>query len=283
MIYEVMQKNDLKLYDYFNSFCINVPYYFPTAYGDWRKSMFNDCNYDGMPLFSQLHTFAIEDDGNINGFIQFGLSNFVFDSHGKIDTTQKYSMIRNLYYDKGTKDAHLLFDKAIDYFNEQCISKHYAFFHFFGMSCYARQGKLHESAFHMEEMLCEYGYEKEHENVYFTKSLHTPIAAVSSEISFLYSNDGNSIDFINENGKIGGCELYFVPNSSICFLKWIYIDKHYCHQGLGTKCMSKLFFELHKKGISRIDTDTIDSNMNAQNYYLKTGFENKGIMRSYHM
>ena len=47
--------------------------------------------------------------------------------------------------------------------------------------------------------------------------------------------------------------------------------------------MNKLFLELQNKGINRLDTDTIDTNFNAQNYYLKMRFMQMGIMRSYKM
>jgi len=251
------------------------------SFENWQKSMFDDSNYDGTPLFSRLHTYFTEENGAVNGFIQFGLSNFAFGPQGTIDPTQKYAIIRNVHYSKGAENAGLLFDKAAEFFDEMGISQRYAFFHFFGMSCYARQGKLHQSGFYMEDMLQKYGYSKEHENVYFTKSLQQPMID-APDISFAYSNDGSSIDFIKENNKIGGCELYFVPYSSICYLKWIYINRKYAHQGLGTKCMHKLFCELQQRGVTQLDTDTIDTNFNAQNYYNKTGFENKGIMRSYH-
>lgn len=45
--------------------------------------------------------------------------------------------------------------------------------------------------------------------------------------------------------------------------------------------MHKLFFELQKQGVSRVDTDTANSNKIARTFYLKTGFSDKGRMRSY--
>ena len=281
-IHELTNDNETKLYEYFGTFMNGIPYYFPTSFEDWRRSMFEDCD-DGLPLFRELQTFIAETNGKITGFIQFGLTYFAFDEQGTKDYSKSHAVIRNLHYDDCKGSAELLMDKAAEYFDKRNLSEHYAFFHCFGMSCYARQGKLHESAFHAERLLEKYGYGKEHENVYFVKHLDDIVDSSFEDITFSYSKNGNTVRFSNEKGDVGGCELYFVPNSTICFLRWIWIDKKFQHQGVGTKCMNKLFSELRKKGITRLDTDTIDTNFNAQNYYLKMGFTRMGIMRSYEL
>ena len=281
MICEINEATELKLYDYFISSRKNVPYYFTVSFEQWIKSMFNDCDYDGKPLFSNLKTYLLMNDEKINGFIQFGLANFAFGTDGKKDYSQHYGVIRNIHFSEDAEKPYLLFDKATEYFDGLGLEKRYAYFHYFGMSCYARQGKLHSSESYIEDLLCKYGYEKEHENVYYSKLIQSADISAVPEIDFLYSNDGQDISFIKNNEKIGGCELNFLPCADICYLKWIYIDNKYSHQGLGTKCMNKLFYELCKKGVLRFDTDTTDSNINAQGYYLKTGFSDMGRMRSY--
>lgn len=103
----------------------------------------------------------------------------------------------------------------------------------------------------------------------------------SLEINFSCSSKGQKIDFFKNNEKIGGCELNLEFHTDICYLKWIYIDEKYAHQGLGTMCMHQLFQYLRQKGFKRIDTDTADNNIHAQGYYSKTGYDDKGRMRSY--
>lgn len=282
MIFKLNCDNELELYNYFISSRKNVPYYYPVNFKHWHISMFNDCDFDSKPLFSDLETFLLINNDIIEGFIQFGLTSFVFGMNGEKDYSKHYGVIRNIYYAENSQNAYLLFNKAKEYFDHLGIEKRYAYFHYFGMSCYARQGKLHASEFYIENLLKKYGYVKEHENVYYSKSLQQISSPAISEIAFLYANNGQSISFMKENKKIGGCELNFVPHSDICFLKWIYIDDKYSHQGLGTKCMYKLFIELQEKGISKIDTDTADSNVNAQRYYMKMGFADMGRMRSYY-
>lgn len=283
MILEINQETKLGLYNYCIENNANVPYYFPVDYKAWHESMFDDCGFDGKPLFAELKTFSLMNDGIIEGFIQFGLTRFVFDSSGEKDVSNNYAVIRNLHYLPSARNGQTLLDAATSYFASMGFTEKHAFFHYFGMSCYARQGKLHSSNFHIEELLNAYGYDKEHENVYYSKDLRQGECRDSLEISFLCSNRGQTIEFLRDNEKVGGCELNLEFHADICYLKWIYIDERYAHQGLETICMYKLFQHLRQQGFKRMDTDTADHNLHAQGYYAKTGFENKGRMRSYHI
>ena len=170
-------------------------------------------------------------------------------------------------------------DEANAYFASMNLSKRHAFFHYFGMRCYARQGKLHESEFHMEALLRRYGYALEHENVYYRKTL-TGDTPPPSDIVFECSDDGEAITFWKDREKIGDCRLRFVSDA-LCYLTWIGIERRFSHQGHGTACMHKLLDELKQKGIVRLDTDATDGNVNAQRFYRKTGFVDLGRMRSY--
>lgn len=270
-----------KLYDYCRKSNSCVPYYFDVSFEAWQKSMFRDTDYDGAPLFSRLETYMLVNEGNIEGFIQLGTTHFVFDEHGDKDYAHTYAMIRTLHCLPEARNAHLLMDKADAFFADMRHERRYAFFHYFGMSCYARQGKLHASQFYIEKLLQDRGYVKEHENVYFTKDLRQSPISETDDIHFAYGDDGQTAVFLVNGKRIGGCELNITFNPKICFLKWIYIEKEYVHQGWGTKCMHMLCGELKQKGFDRLDTDTVDSNVNAQGYYRKTGFLDKGIMRSY--
>ena len=71
------------------------------------------------------------------------------------------------------------------------------FFHFFGMSCFARQGKLHSSHYHVEKLLREYGFNIEHENVYYTKCLNQIESKEDSEIYFSKGNNEQTIHFFD--------------------------------------------------------------------------------------
>ena len=281
MIQEILPDKSKELFNYCLATSVNTPYYYPVNFEHWQKSMFSDCDYDGHPLFSELKTFAFVNNGAIKGYIQWGLSSFSFNENGEKDYGAKYGVIRALHYMQNTKCETALLNKATEYFDMNNVKKRHAFFHYLGMSCYARQGKLHESGFYMEELLRAYSFQKEHENVYFSRCLTENLPADIPGITFAYSGDQQSVKFSRDGEEIGGCELYFVPGSKVCFLKLICIHQSLSRQGLGTKCMYKLFSDLRQKGYVRIDTDTTDSNVHAQKYYEKTGFINRGIMRSY--
>lgn len=45
--------------------------------------------------------------------------------------------------------------------------------------------------------------------------------------------------------------------------------------------LKQIFSALYQEGIERIDTDTADGNVIAQNLYKKMGFEDMGRTRSY--
>lgn len=267
---------------------INAPYYFPVSFNDWKKSMFDDIDGNGNKLFCSLDTYVSYCDDKITGFIQYGISNVGFDESGEITNEVSYPIIRNFFFlENFESDGMELLEKAIDFFNLQEQKTFYAFFHYFGMSCYGRHGKLFGNYSYIEKLLIKKGFQKEHENVYYSRVLtDKDISQVEPRIDFRFcdlSIGGQQyIAFINDSKEIGGCEIQYLPQGDIAYLRWIYIDNNIAHKGFGTLCMKKLFQELYNKGIKRFDTDTTDSNVIAQNYYLKLGFFNEGITRSYY-
>lgn len=269
------------LYGYFTRYMASIPFCFPVSFADWERSMFDD-RHDGQPLFRQLHTHLLMDGDAIAGFIQFGLTSFVFDENGGTDDTRSYAVVRGLHYLPDAENPGLLMDEAEAFFAREGMTERHAFFHFFGMRCYAGQGKLHESCFYMEALLGRYGYRKAHENVYYTKHLpECPASRGESEIALASGDDGRRITFLLHGETIGGCELNPAFSRDICFLNLIHVDGRFAGQGLGTRCMRLLFDALRERGFGRLDTDAIDTNLTAQRYYTKNGFVNRGRMRSY--
>lgn len=77
MLVEIDLNNQSVLYNYCIKHNANVPYYYSVDFDNWRISMFNDIDYDGGPLFSYLKTFILVNGEKTEGFIQFGLTNFI--------------------------------------------------------------------------------------------------------------------------------------------------------------------------------------------------------------
>lgn len=157
----------------------------------------------------------------------------------------------------------------------------YVFFHYFGMSCFARHGKLFEKHAHIEALIKGYGFEVEHENVYYSSLLdRSANAEVIISAGELSKGNQQYIEFKLEYEQVGGCEVHYL-NESIAYLRWIYVNEDMVGKGIGTKCMNALKQYLYLKGIKRFDTDTALHNKVAQHYYEKNGFLREGITRSY--
>lgn len=90
-------------------------------------------------------------------------------------------------------------------------------------------------------------------------------------------------DFIFEKDIVGGCEIHFLEQENIAYLRWIFIDEGMCGNGIGSECMSALKTDLINKGIIKFDTDTALSNKVAQHFYEKNNFVKEGVTRSYYI
>ena len=171
-------------------------------------------------------------------------------------------------------------DEAVNSFEDSKII--YAFFHYFGMSCFARHGKLFEKHIHIDALLKESGFEIEHENVYYSSLLggEENYEAVMVPQNLTKGNH-QYMDFRMDDLQVGGCEVHYLSDTT-AYLRCIYINGDIVGKGIGTKCMSALKQYLYNKGITRFDTDTALDNIVAQHYYEKTGFAREGITRSYY-
>lgn len=258
-----------------------APYFFPVDYSEWKASFENDTDGAGRTLFYKLHAKAAYEDDALIGFVQYGKTAFGFDDRGEISSDVSYCVIRGLYFPENRADAgSLLLEEALNAFGTS--EKVYAFFHYFGMSCFARHGKLFEKHGHIEQLLKKNGFETEHENVYYSSRL-TGGEEPEVQLRPQHPTAGNQqyLDFVLEGNQVGGCEIHWV-DSGTAYLRWIYVNGDITGQGIGTKCMNSLKHWLHQNGITRFDTDTALSNTVAQHFYEKNGFTREGITRSYY-
>lgn len=258
-----------------------APYFFNVSFETWKKSFESDIDGEGRVLFKELYVKAVYEEDSILGFVQYGKTGFGFDNNGEISNEVSYAVIRNLYFDKDRIDVgELLLKEAMNSLGED--NRVYAFFHYFGMSCFARHGKLFENCTHIEALLKEKGFEIEHENVYYSSVLNDN---ESSEVT-ITANDitkGNQqyVDFKIDGNHVGGCEIHYL-SENIAYLRWIYVNGDIVGKGVGTKCIMALKKFLYEKGISQVDTDTALDNIVAQHYYEKNDFIREGVTRSYY-
>ena len=275
----IKEVNDYtQIYNYQMKF--NSPHFFLVDYSNWLNSFINDIDGQGRTLFNNLITKVACENKKIVGFIQYGNSSFGFDENGEISYNISYDIIRNLYFDENRFDvAKLLLNDALKYFKES--NNIYAFFHYFGMSCFARHGKLSDKHKHIQKLLIDNCFVIEHENVYYTLKINdVDEIEIKLEVHELTQGNQQCIDFMYNNKQVGGCEIHLIDKNN-AYLRWIYINDDIKGIGIGSKCMNALKHYLYQKQIKRFDTDTALINNVAQHYYEKNGFTNKGITRSY--
>ena len=261
---------DLKqIYHYQLQF--SSPYFFSVDYDTWKKSFINDVDGDGRTLFKEFCVKGAYDENEPIGFVQYGKTAFGFDDRGGISSDVSYCIIRNLYFDENRPDVgRCLLKEAMSSFpSSETV---YAFFHYFGMSCFARHGKLFERYDYIENLLKENGFAVEHENVYYSSALGCDEASeVELHLHALTKGNQQYMDFVLSGNQVGGCELHFL-DAKTAYLRWIYVNDALTGKGIGTQCMNALKRWLYQKGITRLDTDTAVSNMVAQHYYEKNRF-----------
>lgn len=258
-----------------------APYFFDVDFEDWKNSFECDIDGEGRRLFKELVAKAVYDKDELLGFVQYGKTAFGFADNGDISSEISYSVIRNLYFKEDRADAgELLLKDAMENLGGE--ERVYAFFHYFGMTCFARHGKLFENNAHIDSLLKENGFEVEHENVYYSSVLsESKSIDVNITANDLTKGNQQYIDFKIDGNQVGGCEVHYLSDTT-AYLRWIYVNGDIVGKGIGTKCMDALKSLLYEKGITRFDTDTALNNTVAQHYYKKNGFADEGLTRSYY-
>ncbi len=275
-------ENPREVYNYMNT--LRFPYRYDADFADWERSYARDVDGEGRRLFEGLETVGAYRAGRLAGFVQYGCSAIGFDESGEVTSGVSYPIIRQLYFAAGDEEiGRCLLDRAraaLGCENERV----YAFFHYFGLSCYARHGKLFEGFEHVHRLLLKSGFQIEHENVYYSSVL-AGIEPTSVVLQWHEMTAGRqaSCDFLLEGRMVGGCEVHFLEQAGIAYLRWIYVDENLRGQGIGSMCMAALKSDLFRRGIRRFDTDTALSNTTAQRYYERNRFKREGITRSYYI
>ncbi len=266
------------IYDFQLSF--KTPYFFDVSFDTWKKSFEDDIDGEGRKLFKELYVKAVYDNDKLVGFVQYGKTTFGFADNGEISSDISYPIIRNLYFKEDRAGAgELLLKEAMQ--NLGKAERVYAFFHYFGMTCFARHGKLFESHAHIDSLLKENGFEVEHENVYYSSVLSdSKNFEVTITANGVTKGNQQYIDFKIDGNQVGGCEVHYL-SATTAYLRWIYVNGDIVGKGIGTKCMEALKSFLYEKGITRFDTDTALDNTVAQHYYEKNDFIREGVTRSY--
>jgi len=288
---EVNRDNARILLDYWNQIGENIPYFFRTTYECFERSLFDD-TYEGMTIFRTNKVYLAQEEGQVKGFIQFGIPTFHFTEAGKITEGINIGVIRNLYFEETRNDiGRSLLDLSLSFFKENHLEDIHAFYHAMGMSCNAHHGKLHEKFDYVGKFLCEEGFEIEHENIYYICDMKEKKSECPNnsyiEASEIEDNRQRIMLFDQNDKALGSAEMKYIDKltgtgeNDAVYLAWIGIDEKARGKGLGTEFLNHIFHHCLKKGYRYLHTDTALNNKTAQKFYMRNGFTNKGITRSY--
>lgn len=273
------------VYDYLVKYKDTVPYWFDTEYELWEKCFNTDTDYDGEEMFEDTKVYAACSGTRIAGFVQCGISRYIYNENGEKDYNIKCGVIRNLLFERVWDCGDGLIEAAEKYFDENGVNRRSAFFHAFGMSCYAGHGKLYCGLPWIETVLVKNGYVREHENVYYKKILKAELLKSDRTVSVKYGETTAKglceFGVFDGEKNVGAGALVYLPQGKICYLKWIYIYDSEQGKGYGSAALERIFCDLYAQGIERFDTDTADSNVIAQRLYNKVGFKDMGRTRSF--
>lgn len=290
-IIEVNNENMGILFDYWNEIRESIPYFYNTTYQSFKKSLIYD-TFESMAIFQKNKVYICSEDDEVKGFIQYGIPTFHFNEVGKTTKDINIGVIRNLYYEESRNDiGNALLDLSMNFFESNGIKDIYAFYHAMGMSCNGNHGKLHERFDYIGKLLYEVGFEIEHENIYYICDMKEKELEYLNnshiEVGELDDNKQKFILFDENKNPMGNAEIKYIDNltglreKDIIYLVWIGIDKNIKGKGLGTEFLNHIIHYCTTKGYRYLHTDTAINNEIAQNFYIRNGFIDNGITRSY--
>ena len=276
-------KDERVLYEYFKKIGSDIPCHFPVDFDSWRESMFNQKDGDA-PYFTELETYLLYEKAVVKGFIQYGLRPEW--NISAIEDKKSIAIIRNMHYDKDSKNPEPLMELAVNYANSKNAGNLQAYFFWWGMLCYGMNGTLYEPQFYIEDLLSKYSFVSHETSVCFSKDLTNCDVCDDSEITyivntpkdFVYGLHDIEIDFFSGSEKTGVCSLRYFSRDISCLI-YFAIEEKYRGQGWGTRILNKIFYILKEKNFKRFDTFTNTDNFAAQTVYTKTGFINKGLSK----
>lgn len=207
------------------------PAMYPVDFDIWEKSFLHDIDGEGRTLFKELTVKGVYLGNELVGFIQYGRTALGFDKDGKISGSISYPVIRSFYFNQELQEvgAALLNEALKDFRDDSEII--YAFYHYFGMSCYARHGKLFESCSHISDLLLQLGFQIEHENVFYSS---VPEAAHDEGVAIRWHDMSTGRqqygEFLIDSNPIGG-----VPNSLSGTTRYCISAVDICQRGIAGK------------------------------------------------
>ena len=97
--------------------------------------MFHDQDAEGNLLFQELITLVYKKQNEIKRFIQFWKPTYIYQEDGSKDFSAIVGVIRQCYFEQEEPViGQILIEQATHYFEQEKISRRFAFYHTFGLS-----------------------------------------------------------------------------------------------------------------------------------------------------
>lgn len=282
------RNSDLEsLYQFWRAVGEDIPYFFPVSVQRWRACLFED-KLEGEPLFRTLQTDLATENGQVLGFVQYGEPSFGWNESGQRYEAPGMGVVRQLYFAEGRDDVgKALLAKAQGFLTR--FEQSYAFYHMLGMSCTARHGKLHQSQWHVDRLLQRQGFRVKHENVYFVLDLLSarPKEGSPGRLERVKGSGGGRFAMRYGGEVVATADVRYLDEltegrtNDTVYLRWIGVAQPRRRQGIGGQFLMLLAARLVTKGYRYLHTDTAISNVGAQRFYEKLGFDRAGDTRSY--
>lgn len=290
-IIDITKDNAMILFDYWKGIGKGIPYFYETTYEAFVSSIFFD-KFNNMEILKVNFVKAAIDRDRVVGFIQYGVPGFHYTESGELLNDPDIGVIRNLYFDRDQMDVgNKLIDTALEYFKNKCYENLYAFYHAMGMSCNGNHGKLHDNFSYIGQLLFAKGFQIEHENVYYSIELNE--RSLNQRISYrlkIYgqANGLQRFDLMDGVELVANAEIKHlnsytgITGEDKVYLVWIGIKQARKGMGIGTNFIEQIMNYCLSKGYKYMHADTALNNIDAQKFYEKNGFINRGITRSFH-
>lgn len=282
------RESDLEsLYQFWRAVGEEIPYFFSVSVERWRTCLFKD-RLEGERVFRTLQTDLATENRQVLGFVQYGEPLFACDEKGQRYEDPQIGVVRQLYSVQGREDVgEALLARAQSFLAG--FEQSHAFYHILGMSCTARHGKLHQSQSHVNRLLQREGFRVEHENVYLVLDMLSaqPEEGSTDRLRSVDGSGGEEFEMwrggeVMATARVGYLDrLTGGRTSDTVYLYWIGVVPPRRGRGIGGEFLMLLAASLLTKGYRYLHTDTAASNMGAQRFYKKLGFERAGVTRSY--
>lgn len=280
-MFKYVTDGDLAFYQYFLKTYESTPYGRTVSLEAFYKAFFDDVSPEG-EMYRWSEAYVAYDGEKMVGFVQYGVPYYYIDHKANRLENDTVGNIKHLYFENGYEaEGRSLLEQAVMHLKEKGCVRVHAFDHCLGSSLHAFHGKLHESQMHIAQLLEGYGFNIEHENVYY--KVETERLCLNDD-RLIPSDDlvkeKRAFEWLIEGLPIGKASVYEFSEREV-YLKSIEIMTEHRSNGYGEAFLKALAAYYRQNGVTVMHWDTALLNKGAQRFYHRLNCSCEGVTRSY--